>query len=92
MISTYSKKLSSRSLSRFAYLVFLFNFGVNRSFELLKQIGKVIKIDIVSEEVSKRRFARVCVEVDISKPLKMELKYIRGNVMKSVLIDLRKLN
>lgn len=34
--------------------------------KLLKQIGKVIKIDIDSEEVSKRRFARVCVEVDIS--------------------------
>lgn len=55
--------------------------------KLLKQIGRVIKIDVDSEEVSKGRFARVCVEVDISKPLKMDIKYKRGNSIKSALID-----
>lgn len=55
--------------------------------KLLKQIGKVIKIDVDSEEVSKGRFGRVCVEVNISKPLKMELKYGRGNTIRSALID-----
>lgn len=55
--------------------------------KLLKQIGKVIKIDIDSEEVTKGRFARVYVEVDMSKPLKMELKYKRGNDIKLALID-----
>lgn len=54
--------------------------------KLLKQIGRVIKIDIDSEEVSKGR-ARVCVEVDITKPLKMELEYKRGNTIKHALID-----
>lgn len=55
--------------------------------KLLKQIGNVIKIDIDSEEVSKGRFFRVYIEVDFSKPLKMELKYKRSNIIKSVLID-----
>lgn len=45
--------------------------------KLLKQIDNVIKIDIDSEEVSKERFALVCVQVDLSRPLKMELKYNR---------------
>lgn len=53
--------------------------------EPLKQIDKVIKIDVDSEEVSKGRFLRVCVEVDISKPLKMEVKYKRSNTIKSTL-------
>lgn len=43
--------------------------------KLLKEIGKVIKIDVDSDEVSKRRFARICVEVDTTKPPKMELNY-----------------
>lgn len=55
--------------------------------KLLKQIGKVIKIDIDLEEVSTGRFARFCVEVDISKPLKMEIKYKRGNNLKTALVD-----
>lgn len=55
--------------------------------KLLKQIGKFIKIDIDLEEVSKGRFAKVYMEVDISKPLKMEIKYKRNNVFKSALID-----
>lgn len=59
--------------------------------KLLKQIGKVIKIDIDSEDVSKGRFARVCFEVDTSKPLKMEIKYKRGNNIKSALIDYEKI-
>lgn len=54
--------------------------------KLLKQIETVIKIDIDLEEVSKGRFARMCVEVDITKPLKLELKYKRGNVTKPALI------
>lgn len=55
--------------------------------KLLKQVGYVIKIDPDSEDVYKGRFARVCVEVDISKALKMEIKYKRGNSIKSALID-----
>lgn len=55
--------------------------------KLLKQIGKVIKIDIDSEEVSNGRFAKVCVQVDILKPLKMEIKYKKGNHIKTVLVD-----
>lgn len=37
--------------------------------KLLKQIWEVIKIEIDSEEVCKESFARVCVKVDIAKPL-----------------------
>lgn len=55
--------------------------------KLLKQVGYVIKIDIDSEDVSKGRFARVCVEVDISKPLKIEIKNKMGNIIKSALIN-----
>lgn len=42
--------------------------------KLLKQIERVIKIVIDLEEVSKGHFAKMCVEVDITKPLKLELK------------------
>lgn len=42
---------------------------------------------ILTLRISKGRFARVSVEVDISKPLKMEIKYKRGNTIKSALID-----
>lgn len=55
--------------------------------KLLKQIRKLIKIDIDSKEVTKGRLARVCVEVDITKPLNMELKYKRENVIKTARID-----
>lgn len=54
--------------------------------KLLKQIERVIKIVIDLEEVSKGHFAKMCVEVDITKPLKLELKYKRGNVTKPALI------
>lgn len=50
--------------------------------KLLKQVGKVIKIDIDLEEVFKGRFARVCMEVDISKPLKMEIKHKETMLLK----------
>lgn len=35
--------------------------------------------------------ARVCIEVDISKPLKMEIKNKRGDNIKSALIDYKNL-
>lgn len=34
----------------------------------------MIKIDTDSKDVSNGRFVRVCVEVDISKPLNIEIK------------------
>lgn len=39
------------------------------------------KVDHNSKEVSKALFARVCLEADSSKPLKMNIKYFRdGNL------------
>lgn len=35
---------------------------------------------ITTEEVSKGLFARVCVEVDVSKPLKKKTKYVQAGV------------
>lgn len=49
--------------------------------KLVKPIGNVYKDDTNSEEVMKVMFARVCKEFDISKPLKMEIKYIRNGIM-----------
>lgn len=43
--------------------------------KILKPIGKLCKVDPNSEELSKGLFARVCLEVDISKPLKMKIQY-----------------
>lgn len=43
--------------------------------KLLSPIGRVIKVDADSKEVSNGLFARTCLEVDISKPFKMESKY-----------------
>lgn len=40
-----------------------------------------------SEEVSMGLFARVCVEVDISKPLKRNIKYFRDGNMYECLLD-----
>lgn len=44
---------------------------------ILSPISKLYKVDCNSEEVSKGFFARVCVDVDISKPLKRKIKYVR---------------
>lgn len=43
--------------------------------KLLSPIGRVIKVDADSKEVSNGLFARTSLEVDISKPFKMESKY-----------------
>lgn len=44
---------------------------------ILKPVGRLCKVDLNSEEISKGLFARDYLEVDIGKPLK-KLKYIRG--------------
>lgn len=42
---------------------------------IISPIGNLIGKDHKSEEVSKGLFVRICVEVDVSKPLKRKLKY-----------------
>lgn len=39
------------------------------------------------ELISKGLFARVCIAVDLSKPLKMEIKYHRDQVVLYCLLD-----
>lgn len=55
--------------------------------KLLSLIGRVINVDANIEEVSKRLFARVPLEVDISKPIKMEYKYIHDGLVQNFFID-----
>lgn len=43
---------------------------------IISPIGKLIKMAHNSEDIIKGLFARVCVEVHISKPLKRTLKYV----------------
>lgn len=44
-------------------------------------------MDPKSEEISKGLFARVFLEVDISKPLKMKIKYIMDDVLIECFVD-----
>lgn len=44
-------------------------------------------MDHNSEEVSKGLFVRVCVEVDINKPLKRKIKYVREGILYECLLD-----
>lgn len=39
---------------------------------------KVVKVDTNSEKVSKGLFARVCIEIDVSRPSKMEVRHARS--------------
>lgn len=55
--------------------------------KLLRPLGMVIKVDNTSNEGSTGLFTRVCMDIYISKPLKMELQYARNNVLSSCLID-----
>lgn len=32
-------------------------------------IGKTVKVDLQTEEIARGKFARICVELDLSKPL-----------------------
>lgn len=36
-------------------------------------IGKIIRIDIVTEEVARGKYARICVELDLKKPLQSKM-------------------
>lgn len=36
-------------------------------------IGKIIRIDIVTEEVARGKYARICVELDLNKPLQSKM-------------------
>lgn len=45
------------------------------------KIGRLMRIDDATSEISRRRFARICVEVDITKPLLPRFK-IKGRAMK----------
>lgn len=49
--------------------------------------GKLIKVNHISEEVIKGMFARVCIEVDISKPLKRKIKYMHEGFLSECLLD-----
>lgn len=44
-------------------------------------------MDHKSEEVSKGLFARICIEVDVSKPLKRKLKYFYVGSIHECLLD-----
>lgn len=54
--------------------------------KILKPVGKIYKIDVNSEVISRGLFVWECIEVDISKPLKMEIKYNRGGVLLTSLL------
>lgn len=54
---------------------------------ILKPIGCLCKIDPNSEEISKGLLSRVCLEVDVSRPLKSKVKYIRNATLYECLID-----
>lgn len=43
--------------------------------KILRLVDKIYKIHSNSEVISKGLLARVCLPVDISKPLKTEIKY-----------------
>lgn len=55
--------------------------------KILKPIGRLIKLDPTLEEVSKGIFVKVCLEVDVSKPLKMKIKYFRDDSIYECFID-----
>lgn len=54
---------------------------------ILTPIGWLYKVDHRSEEVCKGLFARVCVELDISKPFKLKIKYIRDGILYECFLD-----
>lgn len=37
-----------------------------------KQFGKLLKVDDHTEKLSRMKFARICVEIDLSRPLKRD--------------------
>lgn len=45
------------------------------------RIGKTLKVDNATKMTSRGNFARVCAEVDLSKPLKARYKF-RGRILK----------
>lgn len=48
--------------------------------KILKPIGRLIKLDPNFEEISKGLFVRVCLEVDVSKPLKMNKSFMDDSI------------
>lgn len=42
-----------------------------------KPVRKIYKIDVNAEVISTGIFTRVCMDVDIGKPLKMEIEYMK---------------
>lgn len=52
--------------------------------KILKPTGTIYKTEINSEVLSK---GPLCMEVDISKPLKMEIKYRRDGLIRSCILD-----
>lgn len=55
--------------------------------KILKPICHIIKLDPNSKEVSKGLFVGVCLEVDVSKPLKMKIKYFRDDSIYECFFD-----
>lgn len=54
---------------------------------ILTPISRLYKVDHNFDETSKALFARVCVEVDINKPLKMKTKYIQNGIIYECFLD-----
>lgn len=48
---------------------------------ILSRIGKSHKVDNKSEEESRGLFSTICVEMDISRPLKRNTKYGREGIL-----------
>lgn len=53
---------------------------------IISPIDNLIKIDHNSKEVTRGLFARVCVKVDVSKPLKRKIKYVLDGVCHDCLL------
>lgn len=54
---------------------------------ILSLIGKLYKVYHNSEEFSKGLFARVCVEVDITRSLKRKINYVQEGILYEHLLD-----
>lgn len=54
--------------------------------KILKPLGKLC-VDPNSEETSKGLFSRVCHVMDILKPLKMKIQFIRSSLVYDCLVD-----
>lgn len=54
---------------------------------ILKPNGRLFKLDKDFEEVSKGQFVKVCLELDVSRPLKMKINYQWDDSLYECLVD-----